>query len=42
MASGGIPMWKPENMLHEGAEATVTGGSWLGRSAVLKLSLIHI
>ncbi len=36
MASGGIPMWKPENVLHEGAEATVTGGSWLGRSAVLK------
>ncbi|MEC7720767.1 MAG: KEOPS complex kinase/ATPase Bud32 [Candidatus Thermoplasmatota archaeon] len=36
MASGGIPMWKPENVLHEGAEATVTKGSWLGRQAVLK------
>ena len=36
MASGGIPMWKPENVLHEGAEATVTGGSWLGRQAILK------
>ena len=36
MASGGIPMWKPGNVLHEGAEATVTEGSWLGRKAVLK------
>jgi TP53 regulating kinase-like protein len=36
MASGGIPMWKPENLLHEGAEATVIGGSWLGKRAVLK------
>ncbi len=36
MASRGIPMWKPQNLLHEGAEATVTGGSWLGRKAVLK------
>ena len=29
-------MWKPENVLHEGAEATVSAGSWLGRPAVLK------
>ena len=29
-------MWKPEFFLHEGAEATVTGGSWLGKRAVLK------
>ena len=36
MASGEIPMWKPEKLLHEGAEASVTGGSWLGRRAVLK------
>jgi Kae1-associated kinase Bud32 len=36
MASGEIPMWKPENVLHEGAEATVSAGSWLGRPAVLK------
>ena len=36
MVSGDIPMWKPENVLHEGAEATVTSGSWLGRQAVLK------
>ena len=36
MASGGVPMWKPDKVLHEGAEATVTAGSWLGRKAVLK------
>jgi len=36
MASGGIRMWKPENVIHEGAEATVTAGSWLGKKAVLK------
>ena len=36
MESGGIPMWKPGKVIHEGAEATVTGGSWLGRQAVLK------
>lgn len=29
-------MWKPGNILHEGAEATVTEGSWLGKRAVLK------
>ena len=37
MASGSIPMWMPEKMLHEGAEATVTAGSWLGKAAVLKM-----
>jgi len=36
MAEAGVPMWKPEKLLHEGAEATVTAGSWLGRRAVLK------
>ena len=36
MASGGIPLWKPGKLLHEGAEATVTSGSWLGKKAVLK------
>tara|TARA_B100001250_G_scaffold337847_1_gene304768 strand:- start:1203 stop:1847 length:645 start_codon:yes stop_codon:yes gene_type:complete len=29
-------MWRPEKLLHEGAEATVSAGSWLGRQAVLK------
>ncbi len=29
-------MWIPHGVLHEGAEATVTAGSWLGRPAVLK------
>ena len=37
MAPGSIPMWMPEKTLHEGAEATVTAGSWLGRPAVLKM-----
>ncbi len=37
MASGSIPMWMPEKTLHEGAEATVTAGSWLGKAAVLKM-----
>ena len=37
MAPGSIPMWIPEKTLHEGAEATVTAGSWLGRPAVLKM-----
>ncbi len=37
MASGSIPMGMPEKMLHEGAEATVIAGSWLGKAAVLKM-----
>ncbi|HJL54426.1 MAG: Kae1-associated kinase Bud32 [Euryarchaeota archaeon] len=36
MAIEAIPMWIPHGVLHEGAEATVTAGSWLGRPAVLK------
>jgi len=30
-------MWMPEKTLHEGAEATVTAGSWLGKAVVLKM-----
>ena len=30
------PIWKPEIVVHEGAEAIVTAGSWLGKRAVLK------
>ena len=29
-------MWESGELLHEGAEATVTEGFWLGRKAVLK------
>ena len=36
MAIEAIPMWIPHGVLHEGAEATVTSGSWLGKPAVLK------
>tara|TARA_B100000131_G_scaffold314810_1_gene352222 strand:+ start:1946 stop:2611 length:666 start_codon:yes stop_codon:yes gene_type:complete len=31
-----IPIWKSEGIIHEGAEATLTGGYWMGKSAVLK------
>lgn len=36
MATEEIPLWKPLDVMHEGAEATVTDGFWLGKSAVLK------
>ena len=36
MATAEIPMWMPAKVLHEGAEATVTAGSWMGKPAVLK------
>ena len=37
MATGAIPVWAPSEVLHEGAEATVTAGFWMGKPAVLKL-----
>ena len=37
MAGAGIPMWNPIELLHEGAEATVTAGRWMGKPAVLKM-----
>ena len=37
MAGAAIPMWEPIEMLHEGAEATVTAGRWMGKPAVLKM-----
>jgi len=37
MATAAIPMWAPSKVLHEGAEATVTAGTWMGRPAVLKM-----
>ena len=36
MEGSEVPIWKPEFVLHEGAEAIVTAGSWLGKRAVLK------
>ena len=30
-------MWEPLELLHEGAEATVTAGKWMGKPAVLKM-----
>ena len=37
MEGATIPMWIEDIVMHKGAEATVTSGSWLGKSAVLKL-----
>ncbi len=37
MAGAAIPMWSPIELLHEGAEATVTAGKWMGKPAVLKM-----
>lgn len=37
MEAADIPMWIIEKVLHQGAEATVTAGSWMGKSAVLKM-----
>jgi TP53 regulating kinase-like protein len=37
MVGDAIPMWIADKVIHHGAEATVTSGSWLGRSAVLKM-----
>ncbi len=36
MADREIPLWKFNEIIHEGAEATVSGGSWMGKKAVLK------
>jgi Kae1-associated kinase Bud32 len=37
MEAADIPMWIVDKVLHQGAEATVTAGSWMGKSAVLKM-----
>ena len=37
MAGAAIRMWEPLELLHEGAEATVTAGKWMGKPAVLKM-----
>ena len=37
MATAAIPAWAPSEVLHEGAEATVTAGFWMGKPSVLKL-----
>ena len=36
MDGGENPLWNPERTLHEGAEATVIEGDWMGKRAVLK------
>ena len=41
MAGAGIPMWNPIELLHEGAEATVTAGRWMGKPAVLKMRRVR-
>ncbi len=37
MEAADIPMWIVDKVVHQGAEATVTSGSWMGKSAVLKM-----
>ena len=37
MDTAAIPMWEPSEVLHEGAEATVTAGTWMGKPVVLKM-----
>ena len=37
MAGATIRMWEPLELLHEGAEASVTAGRWMGKPAVLKM-----
>ena len=34
-------MWEPIELLHEGAEATVTAGRWMGKPAVLKMRRVR-
>ena len=36
MAGEGIAMWNEESVLHIGAEATATAGTWMGIRAGLK------
>ena len=37
MEAADVPMWIVDKVVHQGAEATVTSGSWMGKSAVLKM-----
>ncbi len=37
MAGAAVRMWEELELLHEGAEATVTAGRWMGKPAVLKM-----
>ena len=37
MEAADTPMWIAHKVIHQGAEATVTSGSWMGKSAVLKM-----
>jgi Kae1-associated kinase Bud32 len=37
MEAADVPMWIVDKLVHQGAEATVTSGSWMGKSAVLKM-----
>ena len=31
-----VPLWKPSKMIHQGAEATVFSGFWMGEKASLR------
>ncbi len=36
MGDESVPLWKPSKMIHQGAEATVFSGYWLGEKAIFK------
>ena len=36
MDNESVPLWKPSKMIHQGAEATVFSGYWMGEEAIFK------
>ena len=36
MVDESVPLWKPSKMIHQGAEATVFSGYWMGEKAIFK------
>lgn len=36
MGDESVPLWKPSKMIHQGAEATVFSGYWMGEKAIFK------
>ena len=36
MGDESVPLWKPSQMIHQGAEATVFSGYWMGEKAIFK------
>ena len=36
MGDESVPLWKPSKMIHQGAEATVFSGYWMGEKSIFK------